>query len=478
MVNETKTLNWDTVFAIPISKVNQYIIDQKSSPARFSFQDNEGNSISGDFKDWQIKQGGDGSLIWLSLPIKNVSGNSQLLGNYQLESGELIVEVKLRFLDHTDNENSLQKHLKVRHSSETPEDPVVRQVKFTANVPPSGSSVDIFGDEAANAVMSSLIINWLNENLIDFDHVFAIINLNNMIDKDADWAWCTPSYVDYAYSNGPSEDNSLLGVLCMTGGRQAGVQQIQQIDPFVIPENSEAGFIISKERLLKDLILPNITSKWKNSQRSDYEVVVGSNPDTGIYQTLLQLKSGKSIRLDQVKNNGDVYTPYMKNMEISLEGNLIVLNGYTETKVNSDITAWCKTTHKYTLTLQNNKNGQSIIYSEYQSPIVIHGTVNNTPVIEKWIETAIGIIAFGILDILTDGIAFVASSLLLGLVLGTADLEPEIIQSLNEDTSPSIDLLSFNATNPIKWSISEIFKLDIARLNGPFQLGGTLYPSS
>ncbi|MFS1519414.1 TULIP family P47-like protein [Bacillus sp. SCS-151] len=465
MSHQTDTLNWDTVFVIPISEVNKYIIKRESSPNKFEYTCLE-DSIQGDFKDWQIVQGGDGSLIWLSIPIEEVSGSNQL-GNYSIERGELIVEVKLQFLDHSEDE----KHLTIRCSSESQTDPVVSLKSFTYSTNPTGNLVDVFGIEFANAMMGSLIISWLNEHLEEFNHIFATVNLNTYIDENEGWTWCKPSYVDYAYLDGSSLDNSLLGVLCMTGGRNATIQQIQKIDPFAIPDGSNSGFLISQERLLKDLIFPTIPMHWTSSNPNDFEVIVGGNTETGDYETILKLKDGKTVNLDPITQDGILYYPKMTNMKITLESDRIILNAYTETEINSNVTSWCQTTHKYTLTLADTLQGQTIVYKELQDADVLHGIYDETTSIEKWITIAVSGLSVLILGVMGGALAAFAGGMVMGLLTG---ILPEIQSHKETELSPTIDLLAFNATNPIKWSSSDVYELDSARLIGPLQLGGTL----
>jgi hypothetical protein len=49
---------------------------------------------------------------------------------------------------------------------------------------------------------------------------------------------------------------------------------------------------------------------------------------------------------------------------------------------------------------------------------------------------------------------------------------PALIEKLNQDDSPSIDLLLVNAVDPITWTGSDVFRLDYASLNASLQLGG------
>jgi hypothetical protein len=136
---------------------------------------------------------------------------------------------------------------------------------------PTGPAVDTASLDIVKAILPDLVKAWLNDHLEDFTHVFATVELNDYIDQTATWAWCKPTYTDYAYTDGPTPTTSIFGVLCMTGGRQGTTQQIQQIDPYVIPVGSIGGFLVSQQRLLEELMLPTLPMKWVHSTKEDYE---------------------------------------------------------------------------------------------------------------------------------------------------------------------------------------------------------------
>ncbi|MGQ4672016.1 TULIP family P47-like protein (plasmid) [Bacillus toyonensis] len=58
----------------------------------------------------------------------------------------------------------------------------------------------------AQETIGEIIAEGLEETIIDFEHIFATVNLNEQIDKNQAWAWCNPSYIDYAYINKTDKD--------------------------------------------------------------------------------------------------------------------------------------------------------------------------------------------------------------------------------------------------------------------------------
>jgi hypothetical protein len=465
--NETDTFGWDTIFAIPIKDANQAIVNKKSSPSDFKFE-NTADKIycQGDFGDWQICMGGSGSLVRLKLPISNISGYFYS-GTTKVEYSckgtiNAIIQVKLKYLPHKessgDSKDGTFHELVVRKESGNPQDPVVSVI-----------SVDWQGNTItpgiAKYAVEGAIGGWCNGNIGEFAHVFATVNLNKVIDKDA-WAFCNPSYVSYSYLDKTSTDDSLLAVLCMTGGRTTK-NNIQQISPFTIPNNSESGFLISRRRFLVDLILPTFPLQWSHASTDDFEVTTDNR--------YIKLKEGKSVQLPDVEHNGTSYTPYLKTFSIQIQNEHLIINSYTETQVFPGITAWCQSTKTYTISLGQSSKGQTLVYNEVGSGSEEHGTHTSPGVeIAEWMIGIIAVIALVILGILTDGAAFFIGALIIGMLAGLAAATPTIVELVNTDDSPSVDLLAFNISNPIKWADSKDYQLQSAGLNGPLQLGGNL----
>ncbi|WP_251862455.1 TULIP family P47-like protein [Clostridium sp. Marseille-Q2269] len=487
MIERATTLNWDTAYAVPIDIVNKAIKDNKSSPKNFQFEDLSGNICEGNFGDWQVTTGGSGSQIFMKLPINEfnakIIGSKRkfLNGNGGFKSADMNIMVKFSFFPHDEISKSKESDLvdlKVRSKSTDPIDPVVvvmsleniSEYYFNYLEPSEDDFRDIIEE-----IFKGLIKGWLEKNLQLFNHIFSIVNLNLYISEYSKWSWSRPSYVSYAYTDvGKGMDKGILGVLCMTGGRKPEYRQ-QIIDSNAIPKNSQSGFLIYEERVLRDILLPTLPMKFKNSNIQDYEVI-NATGENGQYQYVLRLKKNKIIRLERVEANGSKYDPYMMEMSISLVNDTLKLEAVTHTNIGSGGIVGCTTINRYRLTLKENEKGEETISYEE----VGESTINNFVVKEgtKWVwKIVAGImetLGFVVLGIFTSGASFFIAGLALSLLSGVVARTPDMILGLNLKTSPSINLMLENSTSQIVWNARDVFNLNQVALNGPLQLGGEL----
>lgn len=474
-MNVTSTLNWDTVFAMPISKINETI----KSPDIFDYDFGSDGKVRGEFGKWEIVTGGEGPNIRFKIPLKNVEGTAELLGDYFFERTSVVVEVKLNFLPHKDPSVQNLKVLKVKAHSEDENNPVVTYISCDEKAIPKYKDTTEFEVADVQEVLGQQIQDGLAKNLQAFEHEFATVNLNEKISKDMQWSWCKPSDIDYAYldkkdGNGKIVDG-VLGILCMTGGRKR-VEQKQQLDPYAIPSDSVSSFLISECRILEDLVLPMLPKKFPHSIVDDFEIIQKRDLNTGEYSHVLQLKEGKSIALEPVKHRLKTYEPKMKCLSINLEDDQIIFETKTETPVDFGMTAWCNTTHYYNIKLDHNKNGEkSLNFGEAKQAIVDHGVLEteNTKA-RKDLLLAIDIVVGLAVMVITGGFAGVVLGVIAGILIGIVNRAGEDIESLiNENTSPSLDLAFANMTSPITWALDAKFSLNSATLAGPLQLAGT-----
>lgn len=457
------THGWDTVFVIPVSDVNQAIIDKKSSPPNFNYSDSTA-SLSGNFGDWQITQGGDGKNIRMSIPMTDIVLTYLHTKKSQtIQSGIAIVEIELEYLPHNDSNdgeaigttNGKSMALKPKLTSDQPTAPVFSVVTIELNPSPPGIVTE--------AVIQATFQEWGNANLAEFNHIFAVVDLNRLVDQGR-WGFVTPNYTSYAYLDSQTLDSSLFSVLCMTGDR-TGTNFNQQVAFNAIPSGSVSGFLISQARTLYDLVRPAIMQAYPGLNDSNF--LMNASQET------LYLTDGTSVPLKPVTHNGSTYYPKLTNLSLQSNGSLFTLNSHTTTEIIPGITAECQATHWYTLQLGTSSQGQTLTFTQFQEPNIVH-SINQSPGshITQIIIEIVAAVALIILTILTDGAALIVGGLVIGLILGADQIVPALIEKVNQDDSPAIDLLLVNAVAPITWTNSKVFKLEYGQLNMSLQLGG------
>ena len=454
---EISTFGWDTAFAVRIANVNQAIVAKGVSPTVFDYTDpSDGQEYcKGEFEPWVVVRGGDGGGVNIKLPVKNVVGQTKAAAGYTPYSwsgGSLTFTVRLEFF----NVGERKHHLKVKPTSDEASVPVVELYGSDVSVPVAPAW-------AVYALQAALTA-WCKANLAAFAYVFSVVDLNDEADRGA-WSFLKPTAVSYSYVDGDTDEDAFLGVLAMTHGEDPGGLQ-QVLDKRIVQANEQGAFCISRSLLLKKLVTPNLIKLWSNLGES--QLSYGEND--------IQLKANESVELPQVEEQGQYYTPQLKEFSLTIEGEEITLDAYTETDVQDGVTAWCRTTARYTITKGTNKQGQTTLaYSQLGDPQTSHGHR-----IAEWVKITDAIlavvvaVALAALAVVTGGAAVPVIAVLGALLVGVIGLAPEISGMIENDDAPAIDLLQENVYAPIVWTDSKDFSVLSVELDGSLRLGGAL----
>ncbi len=454
------THGWDTVFALPVPDVNKAIVDKKSSPAGFSYTDPTSvYSVSGTFGDWQMVPGGDGKEVHMLLPLTAVTLTYAGTGKSQSYTGQVTLGIELHFLPHDEAavapSGGKPMALKVKATSEDPDNPVAFLVDL--EVTPTPGTIDA-------ACLKAGLTAWACDNLGLFAHVFAVVDLNLLVDQGK-WGFVTPNYTSYAYlTDGDAAEDDLFGVLTMTGDR-TGEKLNEQLPPNAIPAGSKSGFLVSQTRALYDLIRPAIMQAYPGLTDQNFLLSDDGNA--------LYLTEGTSVQLAPVTQDGSTYVPNLTALSVQSVGETLTLTSHTETEIVAGITAICQSTHWYTVGLGPCNAGQTLLFSEAQPACIVH-SINQSEGshLTQLIIAIVGAVALLLLAVLTGGAALIVGGLVIGLLIGADMIVPAAIEDANKDTSPSIDLLLVNAVNPITWTASKVFSLTYGHMDNALQLGG------
>ncbi|MBR1086418.1 TULIP family P47-like protein [Bradyrhizobium manausense] len=471
----TPTFGWDTVFAIPIERVNQAIATNKVSPAKLDYKSTTSSAfqMQADFDDWQVIPEGDGPIVRMALPMKNLAGSYVDTGgqSHSFTCAEFVgvIEVKLNFLPHDgttplyDADGNLlppppagtrRQLLLTRIVSNDASDPVVTFVTMTFAKPLSlpGMKTSV---EAA-------FLEWCGDNLQDFAHVFAIVDLNDRM-ATGKWAFCKPHVTNYAVVDKIDKSSAYLGILCMTSGDP--VPDEQQISAFAIPANCSAAFLISPRRVLEDIARPSMTSVWPKLDPNDLEVDSSGQ--------LLSLKSGVTAMLpDITTKQGDTYTPVMTSFSLEIMGDEMKIDTHIEVEVSLGIYATCTSTYYYKIGLGTNSSGEpALVYTQSRQPVKTQGSrASPGIVILQTILTVIAIVLAIVMLAVDPAVSLVISVVLVGIAVGQYEIKN--IQISKSGDAPGLGDLRDNFTAPIVWTDTRDFTLKSVGMSESLQLGG------
>ncbi len=453
------TYGWDTAYAITLPDLNASIAKSKCSPTNYAYEQ-DGISISGTFGTWQVCRGGDGKLLHMTMPVPTLTATTSTT-QLDYTNGTCVIEVKLQYVPHTVAgavaSMGTFHRLMVQNQPDpsTPDNPAVTIVNLVFE----GM------DFVTQSIVSGVFQGWFDAHIADFAYIFAEVNLNREADQ-GQFQWIMPTYTDYAYLDGDTDDTSVMGILCMTsdnGTARSPNGLVEQLSPNAIPVGSASGFLISAERFLTQLIWPLLPTMFPGTSQSDYTVSVAAQTIT--------LNSG--VELQEVESDGSTYTPTLTAFTLSLLGQQITMDATTKTTIVLGIDAYAESVYTYELVLTSNGSGDPALnFQAIGSPVTNQWTEQSegskiTDLIAAVIVVVIGVV----ITVMTEGADLVVAGIIIGLCVGVVMVTPQLIEAIGTDNAPSVNDFVLNATDPIVWTDEADFALNYASLNGSLQLG-------
>lgn len=449
------TYGWDTVSAVRIGDMNRAIVEASSSPKAFQQAiDGAEAHVSADFGDWQIDNGGDGRLIHLTLPLLNIQARYQA----QTWRGDAVarVEVQLHFLPHAllQSDGISQRHQLVLRTTPTQENlPVANVLDLLFDAP----------DSDPGAIFSALVKlglkDWLCANLDQFTHVFATVNIYQMITDDA-FNWLKPTYATYVFLAKPNPDESIFGILCRTGKRSYD-SLIEQISPYAIPEGASSGFLLAPERMLSDMMARSLPTMLQGLHVKDIKVD----------EARRSLSVDKTVPLQRITDkDGRTFQPMLEKLQVELRERDLIMSSTISTVVSPGIRSVGESQSFFHIGLVTKPDGTRTLGYRESRPAIKRDYIrkNEGVVIFEWM-LLVGALIVGIATFWTG---FGVGLIIAALVIGGATITLEVIEAVHNDDAPAIDLFVNQATDSISWGNAPAFQLTSAELNGALQIGG------
>lgn len=140
--------------------------------------------------------------------------------------------------------------------------PIVSIVNIV-NLPSIKSEID-------NAVLSGLFDSWFIANLASFNQVFAALNISTSIDQSDLWKWMKPTDSSYAITDDGTLGNGVFGLLTMVNNNQDNDNH--QVSPYAIPDSCDAGFLVSAEQFVSNVLLYGATTIFNGANASVFSI--------------------------------------------------------------------------------------------------------------------------------------------------------------------------------------------------------------
>jgi len=310
--------NWDMVCAVSCTELNKKLKSaSRGAFGNFSWSDDEGNEISGEFKGWEMVAGGDAQRIVIIMPLLSGELTIPELGKNKVSVAGLCpkLQVELAFVNAGNGDNTA--HLKFNFAQVIKKDRSVTAGHGSVVV--LDADVDhLFPD--ADILIPELYCDMMAEMLVARREEIGLI-LAEVMDIPAgnETSWLKPVLMAYAYNEKLSGELGCMAVLCTlddaddNGYEPLGPTPERQLifDSALVREGGSMGFMLSRRMFMNRIVRPGLPGVLKGSSLSQYRLD-GS---------------------DVIRNNGNItldcmegYSPYFTSFEIEVTDNRIVIN--------------------------------------------------------------------------------------------------------------------------------------------------------
>ena len=265
------TFGWDTAYIASFPVMNNAIMTQKSFPATFDYQDDTGITINGIWTSWQLSPGGAGQDVQMTCLVQ--SGTATGAGqNGDLTNASVVIQVNLKTVAAADPVNDPTAKPGTGNS---------QALVVDTNSKGSDLAVSIISSSYPNVtsvllkdLLDSIFKNYFNANIGQFNHVFAVMNLNSVADTDG-FQWLKPTAYQYAVAS-PEDGslaNSAFGLIAMVENHPVQPSMQQAVDVRALdnlPSGANSAFVISETMVAQNMLLRGAIATIQGSTAADF----------------------------------------------------------------------------------------------------------------------------------------------------------------------------------------------------------------
>jgi hypothetical protein len=244
-----ETHNWDLVAALTYDEVNAAITSGGSSPTVMQQTSADGQAVMDvTCGAWSLSTGGDGGNIVMEVPI---TGGTLTLGGTPnvVTPATTYFHVTASFIPQPGNS----------------------MVNLSLAQDPAASATEPLPAQSNFGVQSALLTllnEWVLNNLDQFTHVFAVVDLETDFADYPALSWMQPWHTGYAVkepAQGATTATSVFAVLALVdppstqAEKDALISDVAfVVDLEAIPTGKDGGLVVSSHRFLQHLMLPAV----------------------------------------------------------------------------------------------------------------------------------------------------------------------------------------------------------------------------
>ncbi|KAK7398539.1 hypothetical protein QQX98_012087 [Neonectria punicea] len=129
-------------------------------------------------------------------------------------------------------------------------------------------------DEIDGPILMELIDKNIDENINEFNFVFAAVDVVSSLAKNDTWAWLQPTYNGYAVVeplSSPTNDNCVFAILSMVNNN-SNPDPVLQVDPGAIAPKCTSSLLISPTMFLQNMLAAGVASVFTGADRSNFAI--------------------------------------------------------------------------------------------------------------------------------------------------------------------------------------------------------------